>query len=229
MANWKKFIRTDGQSTDVQSVVTLPPTAFAFNAQFIRTNKLGEYTRITVFCDAARYRVGMLFHTDASDQDSFALTADGGRKGCDSRAVQVNALMKQHHWLSVAARSPSPAARRYRPIWLPADGLWVINIRPSFETRVASSQAVQAGLCGIYRYWAGDQIVYIGRGDIRSRANSAARVDWVIDAIEFSVVDDTHDQEKWEALWLDEHRNQFGSLPLYNRIGGKRPADEIAT
>lgn len=109
-------------------------------------------------------------------------------------------------------------------MWLPADGLWTINVRPSFETRVESADSIEAGLCGIYRYLAGGQVVYIGRGDIRSRAKSPERADWVIDVIEYSVVEDVIDQEKWEALWLDEHRNQYGTLPLYNRIGGKRPA-----
>ena len=196
--------------------------ALAFNSHFIRANKLHEHTRVTIYCDPGRYRVGLRFHSDAADQNSFALTADGGRKGGDSRAIQINALMKQHKWLSSAARSPNPMARRYQPVWFAPDSLWVVNVRPSFETRVTSATTIETGLCGIYRYWAGDRVVYIGRGDIRARANSPERSDWIIDAIEYSIIDDEADQSKWEALWLDEYRNEFGVLPLYNRIGGKR-------
>src|SRR5437870_3821076 len=58
MAGWTRFIRTDGQSPDARSLVTLRPMALAFNSHFIRANKLQEHTRIAVYCDAGRYRVG---------------------------------------------------------------------------------------------------------------------------------------------------------------------------
>jgi hypothetical protein len=225
MSDWVKFIRTDGQTADARSIVTLRRLAIAFNSHFIRANRLQDCTRVAVYCNAERYRVGFKFHSDISDDNSFALTADGGSPGSrsgDNRAVQVNAVMTQHLWLSVASRSPNPSARRYQPIWIAAQGLWVINVRPSFETRATSAKDIEAGICGIYRYWAGNQVVYIGRGEIRSRADSPERAEWVIDAIDYSVVEDQADQEKWEALWLDEHRNEHGTLPLYNRIGGKR-------
>ncbi len=224
MGNWTKFIRTDGQTPDARSLVTLRPTEFAFNSHFIRINKLQEYPRITIYCDASQYRVGLKFHSDTTDQNSFALTSGG--KGSDSRRVGVRALMKQHLWLSVAAKLPSQSVRRYKPNWLPADGLWVLNIRPSFEIHVTSKTSIEHGLSGIYRYKIGDQIVYIGRGEIRSRANCQERAEWNIDSIEYSIISDPTEQEKWETLWLDEYRNEFGTLPLYNRIGGKRIIEE---
>lgn len=226
MTNWTKFIRTDGQTPDNRSLVTLRPVAIAFNAHFIRTNKLHDNTRVSVYCDADRYRLGLKFHSDLSDQDSFALTSDGGSKGGDSRAIQVNALMKQHRWLRCATRTTSKSARRYQPIWFQPDGFWVINIRPSFETRVTSTKEIESGLSGIYRYRNGNQIIYIGRGEIRSRANSPERENWNFDTIEYSVIENVAEQEKWESLWLNEHRNEFGTLPFYNRIGGKRAIED---
>jgi hypothetical protein len=226
MANWIKFIRTDGQSPDARSLVTLRPGALAFNSHFIRTNKLQEQTRVSVYCDPSRYRIGLQFHVDGSDQNSFAVTADGGKTGGVNRAVQISSVMKQHRWLAAAARNLKPSGRRYQPVWFAPDGLWIINVRPSFEIRVASADLIEAGLLGIYRYRTGEQIVYIGRGDIRGRAGSAERANWGIDSIEYSVIEDAADREKWEASWLDEHRNEFGTLPLYNRIGGTRGSEE---
>ena len=66
-----------------------------------------------------------------------------------------------------------------------------------------------------------DKIVYIGRGDIRARAHSPDREAWEFDAIEYSVIADLAEQEKWESHWLDDYRNEFGALPFYNRVGGK--------
>jgi hypothetical protein len=222
MGDWTKFIRTDGQSSDARAYVTLRRAAIAFNAHFVRANKLTDMTRVTIYCDPSQYRVGFRFHSDSADQNSFALTGDGGHRGGDSRAVQVNSLMKRHRWLSAAARSSAASRTHYQPEWRAADGLWVINVRPSFETHAASANDIEPGICGIYRYIADGRVVYIGRGDIRARTSSPERAQWVIDAIEFSEVEDSDEQAKWEASWLDEHRNESGTLPLYNRIGGKR-------
>jgi hypothetical protein len=222
MSPFIRFRRTDGQTPDSRFFVTLRSAALAFNVHFIRNNRLEEQSRISVFCDASRYRLGLHFHSDLSDHDSFALTTDGGSTKGGGRAAQIGSVINQHSWLRAASKCKNSALRRYTPIWDSVEKHWTINIRPSFETRVKTAKEIGSGLCGIYRYWANDQLVYIGRGDIRGRANSPERIDWVIDAIEFSVIDDSLEQEKWESLWLDEYRNEHGALPLYNRIGGKR-------
>jgi hypothetical protein len=228
MGKFTKFIRTDGQSPDARSLVTLRRNTIAFNSHFIRANKLKDCSRVTVFCDAESYRVGLRFHSDISDYDSFALTADGGSaEGAsgDGRASTIAALMKQHRWLLAAAIQTASVTRRYQPVWSSSEKLWVINVRPSFEMRVTSAKEIEPGLCGIYRYRSEDRIVYIGRGDIRGRASSSERAEWTFDSIEYSVIADASEQEKWETLWLDEYRNEFGTLPIYNRIGGKRSTE----
>jgi hypothetical protein len=223
MGGLVKFRRTDGQTPDARSLVTLRPKSIAFNAHFIRMNDLHEKTRVTVLCDADRFQVGFQFHSNASDQDSFALTTDGGRKGKTAygRAIEVQALMKRYRWLKAAATPRGRLIRRYSPEWRPTYGAWIINVRPSFEIRVSIAEDIDPGLHGIYRYLSNDKIVYVGRGDIRSRANSPDREAWLFDTIEYSVIEDLAEQEKWETWWLDDYRNEFGALPFYNRVGGK--------
>ena len=227
MVAWTKFHRTDGQSPDGTAYATIRKAALAFNAQFIRSNQLQQSTRVTVHCDPSNFRLGLKFHADASDQDSYALTSDGGGSSGCARVVQIAAIINQHNWLRSATKLNTPA-RRCTPIWDKFDRFWIVNIRPSFENKVSSRDEIEPGICGIYRYWANGQIVYIGRGDIRSRASSVKLSDWVIDSIEFSVVNKGAEQEKWESLWLDEYRNEHGVLPLYNRIGGKRNSADVS-
>jgi hypothetical protein len=212
-----KFRRTDGQAPDARSLVTLRRAALAFNAHFIRANNLKECTRVTVHCDPPRYQLGLSFHSDATDHDSFSLTPDGGGGSGDGRAIQIAAMIKQHRWLKAAS---SRGSNKFTPAWSNVEKLWILNIRPSFENKASSAADIPQDACGIYRYLAKDQIVYIGRGAIRARAKSAERAKWIIDAIEFSVIPNESEQEKWEAVWLDEYRNEHGVLPFHNRIGG---------
>jgi hypothetical protein len=74
---------------------------------------------------------------------------------------------------------------------------------------------------GIYRYLFNGDIVYIGRGAIRSRLASNERSDWMFDKVEFSPLENQAEQERWESEWLEEYRSLNGFLPMYNRIGGR--------
>ncbi len=125
--------------------------------------------------------------------------------------------------LRAASELKDGRARQYSPVKHP-DGKWVISIRPSFEVGIPRSNASQVpgDVTGIYRYLLNGEIVYIGRGAIRSRMASTERTDWEFDIVEFSPVEDQGEQERWENEWLEDYRSVNGYLPMYNRIGGKR-------
>jgi len=223
MSSWIKHRRDDGQSTDGKSLVSLRRNAIGFNAHFIRANNFSDTTRVSVFVDAAHRKLGFAFHSDSSDRDSFAMIADGGGKVGASRMIQVQSLIANNSWLRAASGLKDRRARQYSPGKYP-DGKWVISIRPSFEvsTLRGNPSQIPNDLTGIYRYLLNDEIVYIGRGGIRSRLASGERSDWNFDKIEFSPIEDQSEQERWESEWLEEYRSAKGYLPIYNRIGGKR-------
>ena len=106
--------------------------------------------------------------------------------------------------------------------------MWVVSLRPAFEVRASARTEVPSDARGIYRYRRGDEVVYIGRGQIRSRLNAPERNEWDFDTIEYSILLDEEQQEHWESHWLDAFVAERGKLPVYNRIGGtSRPlADE---
>jgi hypothetical protein len=79
---------------------------------------------------------------------------------------------------------------------------------------------------GIYRYRRGDDIVYIERGQIRSRSQAPECEEWDFETIEYSIVPDEAQQKKWEAYWLDKHVEQHSKLPFYNRIKGEHSSYE---
>jgi hypothetical protein len=221
MTTWKKHKRKGGMAPDRTPYVSLRREGIAFNSQFASQARLDEHMRVTIFVDSPKFRIGLKFHSNASDDDSYALCRDGGGRG-RGRMAQTQALIRDFPWIGAVARAKENAVRRFQPQWNSADGLWIVEMCPSFEVKVSHKSEIPSDLRGIYRYWRGDEVVYIGRGVIRSRASSPERTTWDFDIIEYSVVADDASQVKWEAYWLDIHVAEHNGLPFYNRIGGKK-------
>lgn len=221
MSTWKKHKRKGGMAPDRTALVALRRGGIAFNAQFVAQAKLDEHTRVTIFVDSPKFRIGLKFHSDASDEDSYALCRDGGGRG-QGRMAQTQALIRDVPWIGAIASTKENSVRRFQPQWNSADRLWVVDMCPSFEVQVSHKSKIPSDLRGIYRYRRDDEVVYIGRGVIRSRASSPERSEWDFDTIEYSLVPDEASQEKWEAYWLDVHVAEHQKLPFYNRVAGKK-------
>ena len=101
--------------------------------------------------------------------------------------------------------------------------LWIIQLHPAFELiDTKEGNNINPEISGIYRYKnSSDEIVYIGRGKIKSRLKSDERKDWDFSTIEYSVVENEEDREKWEAYWIIRFKEENGGrLPYYNNVSG---------
>jgi len=220
MAPWIEVQRED-QGPEAKAIVTLMPNAVAFNSHFMRSSpKLQAARFATVLVDDETRRVGFRFTKEPLD-NSLSLSPNSRKGNAAGRVVQAQALMSRCPWLRAAAAVKKVGSRRFVPTWDSVDRLHYISLRPSFEHFVTDESAIDAKVIGIYRYRRGEETVYIGQGVVRSRASQDARAGWSFDRIEFSVVADEADRLRWEAFWIDEHRRERGSLPEYNRIGGR--------
>lgn len=112
----------------------------------------------------------------------------------------------------------SAGANRARPSYY-------IQLMPAFEQAVAPSQigTLPIGTKGIYRYWSGNELVYIGKGDVRDRyQHEVARRDWNISKIEYSVIEDEQQAFEWESWWIERFRqDNNGHLPIHNLVRGR--------
>jgi hypothetical protein len=221
MCAWQKHRRKGGETTDHSSFISFRRGGIAFNAVFASQAQMDKHTRVSIFVDQADFKIGLKFHGDSSDEDSYALCNDGGGVG-RGRMVQTTNLVREHPWIGAIARIVDGRLRRFSPVWHSAERLWVVALRPSFENRVSHKSEIPAGTTGIYRYLRRKEIVYIGRGLVRSRVAVPDREGWDFDTMEYSSVADEHDQQKWETFWLDAFVSEHGKLPIYNRISGKR-------
>jgi hypothetical protein len=219
---WIMHNRKGGTMPEAKSLVSIRPAAIAFNAHFVKTAEIDRNSFVSIRIKPDSFQVGFKFHNDSKIENSYTLSHDGGgsRRG-RGRSIQITSLLRENPWLKAVSLEPDQRLRRFEPKWISADSLWVISVSPSFEIRVSDKSDIPSDISGIYRYKREDEIVYIGRGQVRSRTQAFGREDWDFDTIEYSVVNEA-DQEKWESFWLDHFFRQHAKLPIYNRIAGKK-------
>ena len=154
---------------------------------------------------------------EGSDEPFIAIRSDG-KVGLNATFVRI-----KQAWYAAVLRL-SPKQRRFEPrqVSTQEGKLWVIQLCPSFEARRArESDRIPSDISGIYRYVRGEEVVYIGRGNIAKRLSEAVRESWEFDRIEYSVIDDPDQQVQWEAHWIDQYKDEHdGKRPLYNLIDG---------
>ena len=228
MATWIKQPRKGGMTPEPTALITFRNNQIAFNSLFIEKNKLTDHKFVVIYTIESEFKIGFKFIQDtaASDEDSYSLSQDGGSKSLDkktsSRVIQVQALMKEQKWLNEVSQLNDAKLKRFEPVWSKFDNLWVVQLSPAFEKKVSERSLIPSSVVGIYRYKRGEEIVYIGKGAVKSRLGSSERETWDFDLIEYSEISSEDDQFKWESYWLDKFIEAHGRLPVYNRIGGRK-------
>jgi hypothetical protein len=194
---------------------------FHFNANFARDAQLEKANYVKYHIDEENREIAFEFLKSDPDGNAFRLVNLGGRSKWPSKFTCAGrSLIKSRPWVELAAAELGT----FRAV---RDGkLWVIRLTPSFEEEVLRVNAgkISPEASGIYRYIsADDQVVYIGKGNVRQRLSDADRADWKFDKIQYSIVREKGDQSQWENFWLERHvQANNGRLPYYNRQGGNK-------
>ena len=66
-----------------------------------------------------------------------------------------------------------------------------------------------------------NDVIYIGKGNIKERAKSSERRDWGITRVEYSVLEDKESRSKYESMHIRMYEASNGATPTYNLISGK--------
>ncbi len=209
---WQKVRRASNvPGHSIRPLVSLRRDSLYFNSHFAKHVELGKFRYVTLYVLPSEFRLGFRFHNEKSDLDAYTLMKNS--------TIQVERLFSQNAWLRAVADIEDTRARRFEPV-KNADGFWEIQVCPAFEVSVTDKRKIPREAAGIYRYRSEGDVVYIGRGRIRDRATARERRNWQYDTIEYSVVDDAKQQERWEAYWLQQYVDEHARLPLYNRLKG---------
>lgn len=220
---FEPFKRKDSFTRDDLPKISIRKQHLGFNEVFVKLADLQKFNKVQIFIDNESFKIGFKFHR-GGHPDYLTLFSDNpSHKTKATSAVQ---LIREYPFLKKIAELESHLDRQFVVLKDGQDkSLWAAQLYPAFE-RSTDSKSELSKLKGIYRYKKEDgEIVYIGRGNILSRANSPERSRWVFDLIEYSVIDDATQQAKWEAHWLNKFVEQNGRLPIYNNLRPKLVKD----
>lgn len=208
------------------SVLYINKSGISFSASFIKKEKLEAAEGVKFFVDDEDpYFLGFIFTNDSSSPNTLSLMASGRSKG-GSAGVTIKAgeLINKSVVLQSIQKLPNKLDRTFEIIFNKQQKIYSILLRPNFEISVnwADKNRIPDSLSGIYRYLDNNsQIVYIGKGNIKSRASSQERTQWGVAKIQYSVIDNDEKSFYWESYYLERYVNLNGAKPPFNVIMGK--------
>lgn len=208
-----KLLKRSDKMQDVgKPFVSLRPSHVSFNRDLSRLADIKPGMRVRWFTDPDEFKVGFQFTTQKDNTYSVS-------QGSSGNFTSLGELARQE-WIRAVTQLPM-SQRRFVPVLedTEAGKMWVLRLCPSFEIkRARESDRIGTTEVGIYRYKRNGEVVYIGRGVIAERLREPQRKDWEFDLVEYSRVTNPDEQAKWEYHWLEQHKEETGSLPLYNKI-----------
>ena len=214
-----RFRFNSSLKSDNPCFISITKTLIRFSSEFVRISKIDSDFKVLIYIDHEIHKIRFEF-SKSELEDSLTLTKQKGKTNLQCSATK---LYKEIDWLRSIANL-SGKGRQVIPKKI-GNG-WEISLMPSFENSVLrlDCNKIKKGIKGIYKYKKNDgQVVYIGKGEIAKRISEPQRKNWDFEIIEYSEIEDTADQFKWESYWIEDYKKRNnGKLPIYNAINGKK-------
>jgi len=207
------------------SVLYVNKSGISFSAAFVKKNNLTDSVGVKFFIDDEDpHFLGFQFVKDNSQKNTLSLLASGrSRGGSAGFTVKAREMMNSNRILATIANFEKKEDRTFEVSFNKNKKLFYIKLKPCFEFSVAweAKNSIPNSTKGIYRYLNKDgQVIYIGKGDIRSRADSPERREWQIRKIEYSIIEDDEASYFWEEHYISRHVSAYGNKPTYNLVLG---------
>ena len=190
-----------------------------FSAEFCKRNNLKnhKYVQFYTFTEN-EFKFAVIF-SEEQTEGSFVLNKNGQRSSFNGLCVNANSFVKN---TPVLKHNSKESAVSYELSFDKEYNAYYFNILPSFEQRTTNVKNIHPELKGIYRLRdCEDNIIYIGKGNIKDRVKSHIEKDWDITTIEYSEVDDPILRSDSETIHLRNFEKNYMRKPLHNIIGGK--------
>ena len=208
------------------SVLYINKSGITFSANFIKKEKLQDAKGVKFFVDDVDpYYLGFKFKNELDEPNTLSLMASGRTRGGGAGfTIKASELINKNPILKNVQKMNSKQDRTFEIFFDKKESIYSILVRPNFEIIVnyLDKNTIPEAFKGIYRYRnKEDQIIYIGKGGIKTRVNSPERRDWGIQKIEYSILLDDELSFYWENYYLDRYLSTHGSKPPFNVIMGK--------
>ena len=208
------------------SVLVINKSGISFSAKFVKKEKLQDAKGVKFFVDDVDpYYLGFKFKNELDEPNTLSLMASGRTRGGGAGfTIKASELINKNPILKNVQKMNSKQDRTFEIFFDKKESIYSILVRPNFEIIVnyLDKNTIPEAFKGIYRYRnKEDQIIYIGKGGIKTRVNSPERRDWGIQKIEYSILLDDELSFYWENYYLDRYLSTHGSKPPFNVIMGK--------
>jgi hypothetical protein len=208
------------------SVLYLNKSGITFSANFIKKHGLQDSEGVKFFQDDEDpHYLGFKFLSDSKEANTLSLLASGRSKGGSAGfTIKAAELINKNRILKSIQKMPDKQDRTFEIHFDKRTSVYSILLRPNFEitTNWPDKHKIPEEYLGIYRYLNKEgQVLYIGKGGIKARANSPERQQWGVSKIEYSVILDDEKCYYWENYYLERFVMAHGAKPPFNVIMGK--------
>jgi hypothetical protein len=208
------------------AVLYINKSGITFSATFIKKHNLQNHAGVKFFVDDEDpYYLGFNFVNDNSEPNTLSLLASGRSKGGSAGfTIKASELINKNAILKNIQKLPDKIDRTFEINFDKKTNLFSIILRPNFEITVSwtDKNRIPETYTGIYKYIGKDsQVLYIGKGNIKSRANSPERNGWGVAKIQYSVIENDEKCFYWESYYLERFVAANGARPPFNVIMGK--------
>lgn len=205
-----------------EPVVSLRDNKFYYNSTFSRLADLKDKEFLIYHFDIDKRQIGFEFLSERTNDNVYKLINEIGKK--NNYRSSAGELIAKFPWIKQIHNLRDIELKKF--IASKRGNLWIISFKPAFEFKIErfDLNKIPNGSKGIYRYIdSNDEVVYIGKGDIKVRSKSNEREDWNFVKIEYSIIDDESKQFEWEDFWINWYKEKNNDrLPYYNRVSGNK-------
>ena len=209
--------------SEIDEYITISKSGFFFSAEFIEKNKLTLNNYCQFFTSSENdYRFGVSFSEEKQEGSFKIINTLRGKYKDKSMARSVTASSFFNNTPIFKELTKNNCRNRFSLKFNKQDECYIFNVIPAFEISKKPTE-IPGDITGIYKCFNKNKnVLYIGKGNIKSRIKEHLGKEWEIAKVDYSVIKDNEEMLKYESYHLEQFKKDNGAYPPHNLIGGKR-------
>jgi len=209
--------------SEIDQYITISKSGFFFSAEFIDKNKLTDNNYCQFFTsNDSEYKFGVTFSKEKNEGSFKIINTLKGKYRDKSMARSVTASAFFNSTPIFKELTKNKCKNRFSLKYSQADNCFIFNVIPSFEISKKPND-IPGDITGIYKCYDKEKyVLYIGKGNIRSRIKEHLTKGWELSKVDYSVIKDNDEMFKYESYHLEQYKKDNGAYPPENLIGGRK-------
>lgn len=209
--------------SEIDQYITISKSGFFFSAEFIDKNKLTDNNYCQFFTsNDSEYKFGVTFSKEKNEGSFKIINTLKGKYRDKSMARSVTASAFFNSTPIFKELTKNKCKNRFSLKFSQADNCYIFNVIPSFEISKKPND-IPGDITGIYKCYDKEKyVLYIGKGNIRSRIKEHLSKGWELSKVDYSVIKDNDEMFKYESYHLEQYKKDNGAYPPENLIGGRK-------